>query len=673
MAHRAWARLDGPQLSRSPKAAPILAACVFFWFFLVFAGPRPGTPTHAVGRDIGFSYYRDADGSLDLDTFLALPEEALSACQQPLSRGFDTATYWLRFDVPAAAFPNGELWLVMSPNYLDEATVFLGNGLPGVWRVQQAGDRHGVRTVDMAYRFPVYRLSPPEDGASATTVVLRVSSTSALIVEPALWLPSAFLTHATLDTATWSFYFGVAALASTLALLLALALGSRLLWSVVPFSLCYLLAACIQGYVGWPNTGWRLAAQDWLVSLLTLLSGPALLWMSLESLDVRRHFPRVYRAMIGMAAAMALVPLSLLLDSYRAAHGLLAIWGMLSLVIMLFVSLAVSRRVGGGLLTIAIGVLPLFYTVSSLLSLLMSRAVVPYDARIFMLWQYSTMLVMSVTVLAVLFVGVQRIRQEQLKREESETLARELARERAASFHQRQFMAMVSHEFRTPLAVISGTLENLAPPADADTRVRQRHDKIHRALSRLVQLTDNCMADARLSADALYLDRQPVDLIAELRQAAVLVERSDAHRLRITVDGAEVTPHTPALPLVQADPALLRIALSNLLDNAVKYTPRGQVSADIRLTRDMAWLTVQDQGPGIPPDQSEAVFERYRRGGRPEAARPEGSGLGLFVARQIARGHGGDLVLAENAASGCRFVLSLSRQALPMDEILPEI
>jgi len=673
MALSAWARLDGPHALRSPRAAPVLAACVFFWFFLVFAGPRPGIPTYAIGSDIEFRYFRDADSVLDLDTFLALPDDTLTDSRQALSQGFDTATYWLRFDVPSAAFRHSELWLVISPNYLDEVTVFLGNGQPDVWRLEQAGDRNGVRTVDVAYRFPVYQLSPPKDGAVATRVVLRVRSTSALIVEPELWVPAAFLTHATLDTAAWSFYFGLAALASTLALLLALALGTRILWSVVPFSLCYLLAACLQGYVGWPNTGWRLAAQDRLIGLLILLGGPSLLWMSLESLDVRRHFPRVYRLMITVALTMTVIPLGLLLNSFSAAHGLLAIWGSLSMVIMLVVALAISRRVGGPILTIAIGVLPLFYTVSSLIAVLMWRAIIPYDSRLFVLWQYSTMLVMTVTVLAVLFVGVQRIRQEQLKREESETLARELARERAASFHQRQFMAMVSHEFRTPLAVISGTLENLAPPADADTRMRRRHDKIHRALSRLVQLTDNCMADARLSADALYLDRQPVDLLAELRQAAVLVERSDVHRLRITVDGAEVTPHTVPLPLVQADPALLRIALSNLLDNAVKHTPKGQVSADIRLTQDLAWLTVQDQGPGIARDQAEAVFERYRRGGRPEASRPEGSGLGLFVARQIARGHGGDLTLAEHGASGCRFVLSLSRQALPMDEILPEI
>ncbi|MDR8273775.1 histidine kinase, partial [Acinetobacter baumannii] len=91
------------------------------------------------------------------------------------------------------------------------------------------------------------------------------------------------------------------------------------------------------------------------------------------------------------------------------------------------------------------------------------------------------------------------VRAENRQLEQKQRLARELQIEREASFHQRQFMGMVAHEFRTPLAVIQAALENLRLSA-ASTSQEARFDRIGRAATRLVQLTDNCLADARLAS-----------------------------------------------------------------------------------------------------------------------------------------------------------------------------
>src|SRR5690606_19831252 len=132
-------------------------------------------------------------------------------------------------------------------------------------------------------------------------------------------------------------------------------------------------------------------------------------------------------------------------------------------------------------------------------------------------------------------IAVYRIREKKLEEFEKHQLASELKAERDASFQQSQSMGMVSHEFRTPLAVISGSLENLMH-LEPDNRDRMpRYHKIQRATERLVQLTDNCLADARLSANALYLDPQPANLFDMIQSAAALVQLSDEHQLILSM------------------------------------------------------------------------------------------------------------------------------------------
>ena len=109
------------------------------------------------------------------------------------------------------------------------------------------------------------------------------------------------------------------------------------------------------------------------------------------------------------------------------------------------------------------------------------------------------------------------------------------------------------------------------------------------------------------------------------------------------------------------DAGLLRIALLNLLDNALKYSPGGLVMLDVSRRNELCVLSIEDQGTGIPPDQVEQIFERYRRAST--SMNVWGAGLGLYVARQVARAHGGDLVLAANGPGGCRFELRLPTHA----------
>jgi len=652
----------------------VLIICLVFWLGMLFAAPTLQAPTHAIGRDQPFEYHHDAVG-LSLEQFLALPPDALVTSARPFTQGYSTRPYWLRFEAPRRWFQDGPLWLQLTPGYLDHVTLYWRPmGGEGAWRERQAGDRDdpAERRGDLDYRFPVFKLPPPPEHAAGYEFVAKLESTSALMFEPAFWEPAAFVAYATRDSVFWAFFLGMSVLSSALSLLLAVGLKSRLLWSVVPFSVGYLLVACIQGYVGWSGAAWRVNVQHYMIGVLTLLGYPALLWMCVEALDLRRHFPRGYRLALGGVAMGLLLPLSIPLGIYGHAVAALTVAALLTAPALFGCGLVLWWRTKIGYLNLVFGLIPMFYIVSSLLALFTTTALIAYDPVVYHFWQYCVMMVMMVMMLLVMAVGVSRIRRERRIHYERLRLQQELARERQARVQQRHFMGMISHELRTPLAVISATLANLKSAPRQEPAIGRRYDKIDRATRRLVQLTDNCLADARLSAGDLYLDRQPTDLVEEVRQVLAFTEPDDDRLLHVSQEGRALPPkgEAAAMPLM-ADGALLRIALSNLLDNAMKYSVAGgDIRVEVYRQGGQGIVAVEDDGPGVPDALVSAIFERYRQADDAGGGR-QGWGLGLHVARQIALAHGGDLVLANNHLHQCRFELKLPAEApepIPLQE-----
>ncbi len=160
-----------------------------------------------------------------------------------------------------------------------------------------------------------------------------------------------------------------------------------------------------------------------------------------------------------------------------------------------------------------------------------------------------------------------------------------------------------------------------------------------------VQLTDNCLADARLSSRDLHADRQNAELLPVIYIAATVVDLSLNHYLHVICEGQTVGPQSPS-PVLFIDSGLLCIAIANLLDNSVKYSASGEIRIEIYRLQKGFEIRIGDRGPGIAPEQVEHIFERYRRG-ETHTTTPAGTGLGLYVARQIIQAHGGELCLGE--------------------------
>ena len=223
-----------------------------------------------------------------------------------------------------------------------------------------------------------------------------------------------------------------------------------------------------------------------------------------------------------------------------------------------------------------------------------------------------------------------------------------LGRIEEATTRQRRFVADASHELRTPLTRMRTELEvDAAHPERADAVAT--HGSVLEEVTALQQLVDDLLLLAR-SDEGARPGQQPVDL------AAVVLEESRLTPTNgVRIDTTAVTPVT-----VTGDTEQLRRVVRNLLDNAARYA-RATVSIGLSENGAGATMSVTDDGPGIPVDQRERVFERFTRVDDARAAATGGAGLGLAIAREIVERHGGTIAVGPNGAAGARFDVHLPR------------
>ncbi|WP_200794754.1 sensor histidine kinase [Klebsiella oxytoca] len=614
------------------------------------------TPARAevrqLGIDIPVDWYADASGQMSLDAFLALPQEALKTASLIPSFGYSKKTFWLRTSLPAAYFSGEQRWLQLGPPFIDRLTVYYRPyGSDSPWKQKEFGDHAPARDSDLDYRESVLILAPPPT-AAGYEMVFRLQSSSTLILLATLSSPQEFVRSATLDTAFWSFYFGLAVIASGIALWLAVALRRRLLWGICLFSLNYPLVAALHGYPEWLFGDALLPVQDYMISCLSLVSYATALWLHSEVFDLKKNMPRLHQLLLAAIGLNIALQISIPLGFYGRAMQIEAGIFFIASPVLLITSWMLWRRKAVDMNTLLLGLLPPVYVVSAGLALLSVHGVIPFHTRVYSTWQYA----LIIHIVTVLIIAVLRVRAENRTLMRKQQLARELQIEREASFHQRQFMGMVAHEFRTPLAILEAALENLRLCPTVSTQ-SARLDRMQRATTRLVQLTDNCLADARLSSRDLHADRQNAELLPVIYTAATVVDLSLNHYLHVICEGQTVGPQSPS-PVLFIDSGLLCIAIANLLDNSVKYSASGEIRIEIYRLQKGFEIRIGDRGPGIAPEQVEHIFERYRRG-ETHTTTPAGTGLGLYVARQIIQAHGGELCLAKNTADGCEFALTL--------------
>jgi signal transduction histidine kinase len=234
-----------------------------------------------------------------------------------------------------------------------------------------------------------------------------------------------------------------------------------------------------------------------------------------------------------------------------------------------------------------------------------------------------------------------------------------------ASQFKSEFLAKMSHQLRTPLTAIIGFCELLTEGMDGELSREQAQDvgEIHKSGQVLLELINDILDLTKIEAGKMEIAIQEVDLGAVADQVIKsMYHMAEMKALKLTYD------LSPGAETVMADPVRMREILTNLVSNAIKFTPAGSVTIRGKPVGEMAEISVVDTGIGIEPAAHERIFEEFRQASAKISKTYGGTGLGLSIARKLVELQGGQMGLESEPGKGSRFwfTLPIGAHAAPL-------
>jgi signal transduction histidine kinase len=613
------------------------------------AGAAPSTPpalqvTDGTRWSMGpyTAYWRDPTGTASVEEVARKPLTDFTPLKDSLSLGFTRDAVWLRFTlvVPDPSM-SGDWWLELNQTIMEDARLFAPtpDGRYVQARITPPEADSPVRR--LPHLNPLFELHPAQAGAH--TYFLRLSTSTSMGASLTLWEPGALMPVNALRSFAWGWVFGAY-------LLMVLFYFAFWLWTREPIHLsytCYVavnfLAALFTG--NWPvQLAPDIPMSVWITLLGLWISLSALVgvWFTISYLRLGEHWPRLTRVWVALIAGVSLIGVAgVLAGRYQQVIPIVQLTSVITIVISLVLTLALARRghPGARLFLFAFS----FFYIGVTWRYLRNFGLLEpsfWNDNSYQIGALIHMLVMSVGI----FAGYNRIRREKQSAE-----ARAITEARLRT-EQRDFVSMVSHELRNPLSIIGASADNLLQDPSLSDKARQRVDKIIKSGERMNELMDNYLSKERMLLESQRLQVGPVDLAALCRQVRDDLDESLAARVAIQTSRAQV----PA----QCDAGLFRIAIQNLVNNALRHSPPGEhVVIALESRARSAEIRVRDWGSGIPDDEIDHIFTRFYRG-RGALDQP-GAGLGLYLVRTIVERHGGWVRVQNQPGGGCEFRLQL--------------
>lgn len=259
--------------------------------------------------------------------------------------------------------------------------------------------------------------------------------------------------------------------------------------------------------------------------------------------------------------------------------------------------------------------------------------------------------------------GIMRVHVRPMRRDDSGgalVTLEDVTQQRAADAARNSFVAQATHELRTPLTNMRLCLESALEDEEADPAIVREHiNTLNLETRRLERMVGEMLSVAQIEAGSMNLSNDDVrlDKVFEELQTDYKQQASDK-QIALTFD------LPPKFPVIYGDRDKLMITLHNMLGNALKYTPKeGKVSVAVRADASKLVVDVSDTGIGINPDEQQKIFEKFYRAKDPRVDKITGTGLGLALAREIARLHNGDITVSSELNKGSTFTLTLPAQS----------
>jgi two-component system, OmpR family, sensor histidine kinase CiaH len=220
------------------------------------------------------------------------------------------------------------------------------------------------------------------------------------------------------------------------------------------------------------------------------------------------------------------------------------------------------------------------------------------------------------------------------------------------SQQQQNFMMALTHELKTPIAVAKLNLETLQKRKLEEQQQQRLIQTTLQEANRLNSLCNNMLLSSQIEARGLTMSDEEIN-ISELTASCVgdYMQRFPGKKI-ITAIATEL--------FTQGDRLLLQMAVNNLLDNAIKYSPK-EGAVTVELTAANKWITikVKDEGKGIEPDEKQRIFTKFYRIGNAATKAAKGTGLGLYLTKKIVQEHNGNIIVTDNTPNGCIFTIAL--------------
>ncbi|MBF5093958.1 histidine kinase [Azospirillum sp. INR13] len=569
--------------------------------------------------------------------------------------------HWYRFDLLRAPGAPADWILEMGEAYIDHLDLFVPKSMaaasmaadgrpqnPDAYRLVRLGDFVPFSQRPMKTRLHALPLTLPE--GRPVSLYLRVDSISAIRLSARMWTPAAYVGHQTPDLLFQGLFLGVLGILTLgyVALGLLLRDGALLAYTgyVATVFFYYLFANGTAATLLPDMPGWFI---NMMVGSSGFLGFAAALMMWVHILDLRSRAPRLRRCYQGLALLAVLMLPTTVSPLYALTNPVVTVSALVVVVIALVLTARMAWLNPGDLS-------PRFYLASTLVSLagllltqMSLRGVLPADFAVADPYQISSMV--AVLVLGVgLALRIGRLQSERLRAREESAFATKRAEE------QRTFVAMLSHEFRTPLASIDSAAQmiELSGAVTAPAALT-RLERIRNTTRKMVELVELFLSSDALDQGALALKPEPVALGQLMEEALGGLTGTEAE------DRLEMTVETPDHPLL-VDAPFLGVAIGNLVQNALRYSPP---EAPVRVTAgyDAAGdggeivIRVADRGLGMAPEEVERIGSIYFRASSSRGTK--GTGLGLYMAKKIVAAHGGTLTVESTREEGSVFTIRL--------------
>ncbi len=586
------------------------------------------------------SLRQDPQGELNVEQLNADHFQSFTNIPNDLALGFTKDVIWIAFQISNSLNSNTTRWWLEIKQPLFRDVLYYERNSSGNFNELSQNTPSNQGGFHSTQRTPVLQLNV-QPGQTKEFLV-RISSPTAISAEFILWKPQEFVYKHSTDRFYWGILFGIQLFIVAFFLVFWIFTKERI-------HLIYAIYISITGLASffagaWPfqffpdldnNTFYLL--MGCLISLIP--AGVAI--FSVEFLEFhhswKRHTQKIYALLLIMSAAsMTLVMTG------ENVFAMPIIQSISIALIFLILGVAIYQSLRGSLSAkLYLVAFSIFYFGVILRFLKNMGFVEPtaFNTNSYQIGSFIHMLIMSIGI----FLRYNKIKKEKEYAESRLMVERKLRKEQA------EFLTIISHEFKTPLSIISVCLENLLKDELLSPRGKERVEKMARANSRLSSLSLRHLTQERLLVQAERLNIQAIRLNDLIQNTLQEVRESFEKSFVVKV-------HDPFL-MIYVDIELLKTALSNLLLNAVQYAPVStSVFVSTCIEGNNIEIKVRQLGKGIDDKDLPNIFQKFYRGNN--STDTHGNGVGLFIAKTIVQKHNGDIT-AQNLQEGCEFIVQI--------------